>query len=188
MNRNRSPVDKASVPRRAVLAATGAASLAALLPGEALAAEGGEKAFLGGYKHGGGDKEREARDAAIDDVVSGMNIVSRTIARERLRSANAIPAKITFASDGTSLTVSLDGRVYTAPLAGTSVKVTGITGDKLDLSYAISSGKIEQRFSGDGKGRVNTFTKSGDQLVMSVRVYATQLPKDLRYKLTYKKE
>lgn len=187
MTRNRKSDQAASLSRRRILAATGAASLSALVPGEALAADGAEKAFLGSYKHSGGDKERELRDKAIEDVVSGMNILSRTIAREKLKSANAIAAAVSFASDGTSLTVTLDTRVYTAPLSGGSVKVTGITGDKLDLSYAISTGKIDQRFSAEGRGRVNGFTRSGDQLVMNVRVHATQLPKDLRYKLTYKK-
>lgn len=176
-----------SLSRRDVLVGTGAASLSALVPRELLAAEGDEKPFLGSYKHSGGDKDREARDQAIDDVVSGMNIVSRTIARDRLKSANVIAAAIGITSDGTSLTISLDTRVYTAPLSGGTVKVTGITGDKLDLSYALSTGKIEQRFSGEGKGRVNAFTKSGDQLTMNVRVYSTQLPKELKYKLTYKK-
>ena len=166
----------------------GTASIWVLVPRGLEAAEAAEKAFLGTYDHSGGDKEREARDKAIDDVVSGMNIVSRTIARERLISANVIAATVKISSDTTSLTIALDSRVYTAPLSGTSVKVTGITGDKLDLSYVISEGKIEQRFTGDGRGRTNTFTKSGDQLTMSVRVYATQLPKDLRYKLTYKKK
>ena len=76
MNRNtRSP------SRRDVLIATGAVSLSALVPRELLAAEGDEKPLLGSYKHSGGDKDREARDQAIDDVVAGMNIVSRTIAR-----------------------------------------------------------------------------------------------------------
>lgn len=172
--------------RRAWLIAGGAFSALVLFPELTLAADE-EKPFIGTYKHSGGDKEREARDAAIDDVVSSMNIVSRTIAREKLKSANVIAAAVVFASDGTSLTVTLDGRVYTAPLSGSSVKVTGITGDKLDLSYVVTSGKIEQKFSAQGKGRTNTFTKSGDVLTMNVRVFSDQLPKDLKYKLTYKK-
>lgn len=179
--------DLPSLSRRQVLVATGAASLCTLLPWHRAAAEGAEKPFVGSYKYSGGDKEKEARDAAIDDVVSSMNIVSRTIARERLKSANAIAQAVVIASDGTNLTISLDTRVYKAPLAGTSVKVTGITGDQLDLTYSVSTGKIEQRFSAEGKGRVNGFTRSGEQLTMSVRVHATQLPKDLKYKLTYKK-
>lgn len=187
MKRSLASLRTGILSRRRLLVGTGAASVSALLAREAWADAGNEKPFLGTYKFSGGDKERDARDAAIDDVVSSMNIVSRTIARERLKSANVIAAVVAITSDGTSLTISLDSRVYTAPLAGTSVKVTGITGDKLDLSYVLSTTSIEQRFSGDGKGRVNTFTKSGDQLTMSVRVHATQLPKDLKYKLTYKK-
>jgi hypothetical protein len=187
MKHNRPFFATGLVSRRSVLVAAGVVSLAVLLPGELQAAEGDEKPFVGSYAFNGGDKEREAVDKAIDDVVSGMNILSRTIAREKLKSTNVVPAAIKISSDGTNLTISLDSRVYTAPLSGTSVKVTGITGDKLDLSYAVSEGKIEQRFSGEGRGRVNTFTRNGDKITMSVRVYSTQLPKDLKYKLTYKK-
>ena len=138
-------------------------------------------------KYSGGDKEREARDAAIEDVISGLNVLIRPIARDRLKAAMATPAAISITSDATNLTISLDSLVYTAPLTGGSVKATGITGDKLNLSYAISSAKIEQKFSGDQGGRVNTFTKSGEQLVMNVRVYSDKLPKDVKFKLTYKK-
>jgi hypothetical protein len=187
MNRNCKSDKVAALSRRGLLYATGAASLSLLLPRELLAADGAEKAYHGSYKYAGGDKEREARDAAIEDVISGLNILIRPIARDRLKSAMATAAAISITSDATNLTVSLDSLVYTAPLTGGSVKATGITGDKLNLSYAISSAKIDQKFSGDQGGRVNTFTKSGDQLVMNVRVHSDKLPKDLKFKLTYKK-
>lgn len=176
-----------ALSRRRLLVATIAASLVTLSPQEAPAESGAEKPFVGTYKHTGGDKEREARDEAIEDVIASMNILSRTVAREKLKSANVIPAAISIASDGTNLTISLDSRVYTAPLDGSKVKVTGITGDKLDLSYSVTASKIEQRFTAEGKGRTNAFTKSGETLVVNVRVHSTQLPKDLKYKLTYKK-
>jgi len=172
--------------RRAVLAATGTAAVAAVLPNVSLAAPA-EKAFVGTYKHAGGDKEREARDKAIDDVVSGMNFIARPIARDRLKAANPIAATLAISSDATSLTITFDTRTYTAPLSGTSVKVKGITGDELQLSYKVSTGQIEQRFAGEGRGRVNTFTKSDELVVVDVRVHSTQLPKDLKYRLTYKK-
>lgn len=187
MNRSCKSDNVASLSRRELLLATGAASLVVALPRELLAADGAEKAYVGSYKYAGGDKEREARDAAIEDVISGMNILTRTIARDRLKSAMATAAAISIASDATNLTITHDSLVYAAPLTGGSVKVTGITGDKLNLSYAISSAKIDQKFSGDQGGRVNTFTKNGDQLLMNVRVYSDKLPKDLKFKLTYKK-
>lgn len=187
MNRSFRSGNVVALSRRGLLHATGAASLSMLLPGELLAADGAEKAYHGTYKYAGGDKEREARDAAIEDAISGLNILIRPIARDRMKAAMAINSAITITSDATNLTISLDSLAYAAPLAGGSVKVTGITGDKLNLSYSISSSKIDQKFSGDQGGRVNTFTKSGDQLVMNVRVHSDKLPKDVKYKLTYKK-
>ncbi|MEZ4298714.1 MAG: hypothetical protein R3B70_27435 [Polyangiaceae bacterium] len=187
MKRSCKSVGVASLSRRGLLLATGGASLAVLLPRELLAADGAEKAYHGTYKFDGGDKERDARDAAIEGVVSELNILIRSIARDRLKAAMAIQKTITITSDATNLSISLDSLVYAAPIAGGTVKVTGVTGDKLDLSYGISSAKIDQKFKGDEGGRTNTFTKSGDKLVMNVRVYSDKLPKDLKFKLTYKK-
>ncbi|MFO0550376.1 MAG: hypothetical protein U0271_18420 [Polyangiaceae bacterium] len=173
--------------RRVFLSAVGAASVAALLPRETLAADGPEKAYHGSYQYAGGDKEREARDAAIEDVISGLNPLVRSIARDRLTAAMAIDKAIGISSDATNLTVTQDAQVYAAPLSGSAVKVKGLTGDDLNLSYAVSSAKLEQKFVGDEGGRTNTYTRSGDQLVMNVRVFSDKLPKDLKYKLTYKK-
>ena len=182
--------DRAAEPvsRREILLATGAASLALLFPRELLAGPNDAVGpFLGSFRHAGGDKERELRDKAIDDVVGEMNFLVRSIARDRLKTSTAIAAAVKLSSDASSLTVALDSRIYTAPLNGRSVKVTGITGDKLDLSYRVTDGRIEQSFRGDERGRVNTYSLDGEKLVMQVRIYSSQLPKDLKYKLTYKR-
>ncbi|NUQ77964.1 MAG: hypothetical protein HUU21_30895 [Polyangiaceae bacterium] len=176
------------VSRREILLAAGVASIATVFPRELLAAPSDTLSpFLGSFRHAGGDKEREARDKAIDAVVDEMNIFVRGIARDKLKSSNAIPAALKISADASALTIALDNRVYTAPLDGRSVKVTGITGDKLDLRYRVTEGRIEQNFKGDERGRVNTYSIEGDKVVMQVRIYASQLPKDVKYKLTYKR-
>lgn len=188
MSGNRKEGADRLISRREILLATGVASIAAVFPRELMAAPSDAvSAFLGSFSHAGGDKERELRDKAIEDVVGEMNFLIRGTARSRLKSSNAIAAAVKIASDASSLTISLDGRVYTAPLDGRSVKVTGITGDELDLSYRVTNGRIEQSFKGDERGRVNTYSLDGDRVVMQVRIYASQLPKDLKYKLTYKR-
>jgi hypothetical protein len=172
--------------RRSVLRATAWLSLW-LVTRDATARDKGTIApFLGSFRHAGGDAEREARDAAIDDVVSGMSFLVRGIARARLRAANAIAGAVRIAAEGDrALTVGFDARSYTAPLDGTAVHVVGITGDELDLRLAFPAGRIEQRFDADGKGRINTFVVSDRTLTIAVRVHSTQLPKELRYTLTY---
>jgi hypothetical protein len=144
--------------------------------------------IVGRYRFSGGARERKARDDAIDDVVRDMNIVVRAIARGRLKKANRIPARVRIERNAMQLTISLDGRSYTAPINGRSVEVTGITGDKLQMRYRVRGDSIEQIFQGDSGGRVNTYrADSRSRLRLAVRVFSQHLPKDLRYTLSYRR-
>ncbi len=145
-------------------------------------------AYVGAFRHSGGDKERLARDKAIDDVVSGMSFVVRGIARGRLTSANPIAVDVTCSTHDKSLTMTMDQRSFTAPIDGSTATVKSVTGDDIDMHYAITKNSLIQVFDRDGRGRVNTFTLDGTKgLAMAVRVYAKQLPKDLNYRLTYER-
>lgn len=174
------------VSRRDVLLAAGGASVFFLWPAE-LRAAGADaiRPFLGSFRHAGGDQERAARDQAVERVVAELNFLVRSIARSRLLGATPIPPTVRIATDGSSLTVANDGRIYTAPLDGRSVKATGVTGDPVELRYRIAEGKIVQTCDGDGGGRSNTFELAGERLVMHVRIYSPRLPKDVQFKLTF---
>mgnify|MGYP000922475151 CR=1 FL=1 len=145
-------------------------------------------AFLGAYQYAGGDKERKLRDKAIDDVVAGMNVIIRGIARDKLKAANPIADVLAFAATATNLTVKMDARSHTGPRDGGRVKVKGITGDELEMRYAIRPLRIDQIFTGEDKGRTNAFSLAESTVAMRVRVHSTQLPKDLVYTLTYTKK
>lgn len=141
--------------------------------------------FVGDHPFTGGDKERKARDAAIDDVVGDMNVLVRGIARDRLKEANVIAERVVVARDGDRLTISLDGRRYTAAIGGPAVKAKSVTGDEVSLRYAVRGDRIEQIFVGDQGGRTNTFRLTDDKMVVHVRVHSEKLPKDLVYTLSY---
>lgn len=143
----------------------------------------------GCYAYTGGEKQRAARDAAIEEVVKEMNILIRPIVRRRLEAANPIVQRLCFSVKEELLTVALDDRSYRAPLGGPPVKVRGITGDEFDLRHVIWEKAIRQIFSGEDGGRVNTFPRSADgHLDMRVRVFSDRLPKDLTYTLSYEKK
>jgi hypothetical protein len=144
------------------------------------------KRFVGRYHYSGGEKEVKARDEAIDGVVSEMNFLVRSIARSRLKASTPITAALRITSTPQQLTVSIGALSYTGPLNGRSVKVVGITGDELDMHYRVSAKRLEQIFKGERGGRVNTFTRNGATLGLSVRVFSPKLPKELRYKLSYR--
>lgn len=176
-----------SLPRRTVIELAGLAATLALVPRELFAEEPAVNAFLGNFKHVGGNKEREARDRAIEDVVADMSFISRGIARDKLKQSNPVAQKLTLASDPKHLTVTMDGRSYKGPLDGSRVKVKTILGDEMDMHFKIKKAALDQVFSGEDKGRVNAFRFDGAKLIFNVRVHASALPKDLVYKLTYEK-
>ncbi len=127
-------------------------------------------------------------DKAIDAACSELSPLIRGIAREQLLSANAIASSIAFSADKKNVTVSADARNYRAPLDGSKVRVRVPTGDEMDLRYAVKTGRVDQLFEGDDRGRTNRYTLGDDDvLVMGVRVFASQLPKDVLYKLTYRR-
>jgi hypothetical protein len=175
------------VTRRRFLSGASAAAAWLSLPAPLFAGDPVEKPYLGKYAHAGGEREREARDKAIEGVVREMNALIRGIARSKLREANPIPAAVSIASDGKSLSITHDKLVFTAPIHGGSAKVKGVTGDTLDLVHVVTATQLEQRFGNKAQGRINTYTKSAELLVLDVRIYADRLPKDLSYRLTYKK-
>ena len=154
---------------------------------QAAAEEAPIDAFLGSFRHAGGQKEREARDKAIEDVVADMSFIARGIARDKLKQSNPIAKKLAFVSDRKDLTVTMDTRSYTGPLDGSPVKVKTILGDEMDMRLKCRSGALDQSFSAEDKSRLNAFRFDGDKLVLSVRVHASALPKDLVYKLTYER-
>ena len=58
--------------------------------------------FVGSYAFAGGERERAALDAAIDEVVAEMNFLVRDVARSKLRESNPIPDNVTIELDGSA--------------------------------------------------------------------------------------
>ena len=143
------------------------------------------QAFPGEYKFTGGASERQALEAAVDDVVAEMNALARPIARSRLLDANPIASVLSIAADGSTVTVGFDDRRYTAVVGGPAVNVTGVTGDKVALTYRVAGERLVQRFKGPKGARKNAMSVNAKRLRLNVKVTSESLPKDLVYKLTY---
>jgi hypothetical protein len=141
--------------------------------------------FVGDHRFQGGDKERKARDAAIDSVVDDMSIFARGIARDRLRESNKIAERIAIARNGDRVSFTHDGRRYTALLGGPPVRVKSSTGDEVSLRYALRGGTIEQIFVGEQGSRTNTFKLTDQKMTVHVRIHSEKLPKDVVYTLSY---
>jgi hypothetical protein len=154
---------------------------------EPIPADSPAKAFEGSFRLVSAETDKAARDAAIDDLVSSMNMLSRGIARGRLVDGNPIAEEISIGAVGNKLKVSMDEREYAAPMDGQPAKVKGVTGDELDMHFTIGS-ELVQTFAGNGRGKVYSYRLDGkDTLKIKVTVSSDQLPKDLVYELTYKR-
>ncbi|HVY44263.1 MAG TPA: hypothetical protein VHB21_00230 [Minicystis sp.] len=152
--------------------------------GQPLAPDSPARAFIGTYRFVGSDAEREAVVRAIDESVAQLGSFVRGFAKSRLLAANRIPAELVMMGGGNSFVVLVDKRPYAGLLDGTPVKVKVSTGDEMDMSFKFGA-EMVQTFSDPKKGRVNRFELRGDRLVMHVRVYATQLPEQVTYDLTF---
>lgn len=149
--------------------------------------------FVGTYEFVGGDVEKEARSKAIEDGVKPLSPpLVRGVARSRLYAANEVPKQMVFLGYGKWFETRVDGYRYASYLDGSPYKVETSTGDVMDLrikfgAAADSAPTLEQAFTDEAKGRVNTFEIAGNRLIMHVRVSATLLPKDITYDLTFER-
>ena len=141
--------------------------------------------FVGAFAFVGGEAERKARDAAIEDVVSDMGLIAKPIARDKLRAGNEIAERLEITVDGDVVSVSFDGRPFVAALDGSKKRVTGILGDQLDYHVEIGGAHLRQVFTGDRGGRSNSIRRAGGKVAIDVKVTSSRLPKPLQYRLTY---
>lgn len=141
--------------------------------------------FVGTFAFVGGEAERRARDAAIEDVVDDMNLFARPIARDKLRAGNEIAERLEIAVEGDAITVAFDGRPFVAGLDGSPRRVKGILGDELDYHVEVAGTQLRQVFKGDRGGRSNAIRRQGGKVAIDVKVTSSRLPKPLQYRLTY---
>lgn len=143
--------------------------------------------IVGRYRFVGGEAERAAREAAIDQVVSDMNVIVRGTARRRLAAASEIPAGLSLSLRGDLLTVRLPEGAYAAPLDGSVVKVAGPSGDPVSLRHQlVGDAGVRQHFDSDDGRRVNLCEPLADgRLRIHVTLHSPKLPKPLRYAMTF---
>lgn len=175
-----------------VLATPAPRDAVAPLPQSTPAREDGDRAaadrHAGKFGFTGGEAERAAVLAAIDEVVAEMNPLARAIARGRLQEANRVPERIEIGRTEDIVAIQFDDRRYEAPLDGSAVEVVGVTGDTLTYRLSVRPERLRQSFVGDKGGRENTIGLHGEKgMTLRVRVTSDSLPKPLVYRLSYER-
>lgn len=127
---------------------------------------------------------------AIDQAISKMNFVVRSVARGRLRKTNVPYERLAISHSTDRVSIAADRRpAIQTPANGTPVKWTREDGEVFDVSTEWENGALEQTFGAPDGKRVNTFTLSpdGNTLTMKVTVSSPRLPKPLTYSLRYRR-
>jgi hypothetical protein len=137
----------------------------------------------GEYRYVGDEAERAARLRAIEDVVGGMNVLVRSIARARLERSTRIIERLGVERAGTRTSITLDGLRYTTLRDDEPVATTAATGEKVLLRHHLDGFVVVQRLDGEQGWRENRYSCRG--LRLEVRIHSPRLPRDLVYRLTY---
>ena len=148
--------------------------------------------FNGVFVYAGGQKQRSAVGEAIEAIVDDMNPLFRIIARRRLTAAAKIPPRYTFkTAPGGVLTITVGaGRPLTTKVDGTPIQFKNDEGQSITLERFWKGGVLTT--SGDrgdaGQKSIYRLTPDGKSLAVTIIIHSEQLPRPLRYVLTYRRQ
>lgn len=130
-------------------------------------------------------------DRAIQQAVSGMNFITRPIARGRLKKTNAPYGSLSLSHTPSQVTVTTDGRApIVTPASGEPAKWTREDGEVLDVSTEWQNGRLVQTFAAEDGKRVNVYSlgADGNTLSLQVTVSSPRLPEPMTYTLRYRRQ
>lgn len=173
------------LPRLSMLVAL--LGLVALSP-EVLPAQSQARSLEGSFVYDA--QASEQINPAIERAIARMNMVTRPVARGRLRKTNTPYQRITIAHTPTQVTVTTDGRnPIVTPAAGTPVDWRREDGEMLKVSTEWKNQVLEQTFAAPDGRRINAYSISPDgrTLTMNVTVTSPRLAAPLTYRLVYRR-
>jgi len=126
----------------------------------------------------------------IEDAVDKLNLLTRDIARRRLKKLNPAYRQVAITSSLDEISVTVDNQPPLRTRAkGAPVAWVGPDGGKVNASMQLAGRRLAQTFtSADGR-RVNDYTLSPDgrTLTMQVTEMSPRLPQPITYKQVYKR-
>ena len=137
------------------------------------------------------EAESDPIGEAIEAAVSGMNFITRPIARGRLTRTNEPYQRVSIRLGSDEVTVTMDDREpIVARPDGNPMKWTREDGEVLDLTTRWVDGALEQTFVAEDGQRANRFVLSpdGDRMEHHVTVTSPRLAQPLTYLLRYARQ
>jgi hypothetical protein len=146
--------------------------------------------FTGSYRYVGGDTEKEASRHAIRTATRGLFPGVRAIARRLLDRKLPVAATHTIAVRETEITiVGDDGVSRTAPDDGRWVTSKGSDGENLEVRHYYRGRSLVQLIVSERGARQSTYVLHPEtgKLLVHVKVVSDELPREIRYVLTYRR-
>jgi hypothetical protein len=164
--------------------------LALLLLVAGPAQAGGAASYAGAWTFDESRGEREAAQAAVDDVAAQYTPIVRGLVKSRLREAVAISTTLTLEPGENTMTITSDFSSWTSDLAATEVPVLNPEGETVLLKRWLDEGVLKAVGSLGPSTSSFAFhlSEDGKSMTLHVRTQNPRLKKDLAYKLTYVRE
>jgi len=146
--------------------------------------------FEGSWAYAGDADEQQARLDAIDATVAEMFGIARPFARRVMRNNTTNPSSFHIQLDGDQIAVSEDDQdpLWT-PLDGTPLEVEGYGAGQQVYRKVVGDTLHARSWQHNGGGtRVFRLSADGRILTVEVIIQSAQLPTDVVYELTYRKE
>ena len=167
--------------------AVGAASVMVIV---GLAASGSAEHALDGvhgiYFHQGGEACDIQIQEAVEDVVSEMGRLQRSIARHKLLDKNHTYESFQILIDGDTLTIRINHRDYELQLGAAPVEATGIEGGTVQTQATVRGRTLVQMFrTPQGLRRHKIHFGTDGTAFLEVSIESKRLPKPVHYRLPY---
>jgi hypothetical protein len=146
--------------------------------------------FVGSWVYAGDDVEQQARLEVIDDTVSRMFGIARPFARRVMRNRTTNPSCFHIELDGDSIAiVEDDDKPLWTPLDGSPVQIDGWGADQQVYRKVVGDTLHARSWQHNGGGtRVFQLSADGQALTVQVIIDSQQLPEDMIYELTFRKD
>ena len=134
--------------------------------------------------------DSDSINEAIENAVGKLNLLTRDIARGRLKKLNPAYRQVAITSSPNEISVTVDNQPpLRTPAQGAPVAWVGPDGGKVNASMKLVGPRLAQTFtSADGR-RVNDYSLSPDGRTLTMQVTETspRLSQTLTYKQVYRR-
>lgn len=150
------------------------------------------EAYEGGWSFSRSRRDVRGLEQAIDHVVDQLNFFIREIARGEMRRRITPESRVRFnLLPGARISLAIDEwGPMTFDLGAQPRRVRGPNGDDIRVAVAFQGGRLVHREIHSQGHRTNVFALSGDgaRMTMHATIGSDQLPDDVRYRLTYRRQ